>query len=154
MKKSTKHIVLCTASAVALMMTAAPVFAQEATPDAATPDDTQTVVVIGQRNSLQKAANIKRRSDNVVDSIVADDIGKFPDNTVAAALQRVPGVQTSNGYNNEIQGVIIRGLGDIETTLDGREIFTGVGRGFAFQDLPAESVSGVDVYKSNSADLI
>jgi len=156
MKKSTKYISLCTASAVALMMTAAPVFAQDAPPDAAAAatDDTQTVVVIGQRNSLQKAANIKRRSDNVVDSIVADDIGKFPDNTVAAALQRVPGVQTSNGYNNEIQGVIIRGLGDIETTLDGREIFTGVGRGFAFQDLPAESVSGVDVYKSNSADLI
>jgi len=160
MKKSTKYISLCTASAVALMMTAAPVFAQETAPDAAaqtdaaTADDTQTVIVIGQRNSLQKAANIKRRSDNVVDSIVADDIGKFPDNTVAAALQRVPGVQTSNGYNNEIQGVIIRGLGDIETTLDGREIFTGVGRGFAFQDLPAESVSGVDVYKSNSADLI
>lgn len=164
MKKSTKYISLCTASAVALMMTAAPVFAQDATQDAtqdgapdaaaAAADDTQTVIVIGQRNSLQKAANIKRRSDNVVDSIVADDIGKFPDNTVAAALQRVPGVQTSNGYNNEIQGVIIRGLGDIETTLDGREIFTGVGRGFAFQDLPAESVSGVDVYKSNSADLI
>lgn len=112
------------------------------------------IVVTGQRASLTASRNIKRNADQVVDSLVADDIGKFPDNSVAAALQRVPGVQVSNGFNNEIQAPIVRGLGDILTTLDGREIFTGVGRGFAFQDLPAEALAGVDVYKSNSADLI
>ncbi|WP_443751302.1 TonB-dependent receptor [Asticcacaulis solisilvae] len=151
-----KHLILGTASAAAILLTALPAFAQDAKP-AAQPEasqDTNTVVVVGQRRSLQRAAEIKRKSDNVVDSIVSDDIGKFPDNTVAAAMQRIPGVQTANQYNNEITGVIIRGLGDIETTLDGREIFTGVGRGYAFQDLPAESVAGVDVFKSNSADLV
>lgn len=112
------------------------------------------IVVTGQRASLTASRNIKRNADQVVDSLVADDIGKFPDNSVAAALQRVPGVQVSNGFNNEIQAPIVRGLGDILTTVDGREIFTGVGRGFAFQDLPAEALAGVDVYKSNSADLI
>ncbi|MGL1957140.1 MAG: TonB-dependent receptor, partial [Colwellia sp.] len=87
------------------------------------------------------------------ESIVSDDIGKFPDTTVAAALQRVPGIQVSMGDNNEVVSPLIRGIGDILTTVDGREMFTGVGRGFAFQDLPAEALAGVDVYKSSSADL-
>jgi iron complex outermembrane recepter protein len=112
------------------------------------------IVVTGIRESLAKAAAIKRDSPNVVDSIVADDIGKFPDRTVAAALQRVPGVQVTVGDNNEIVNPIVRGLPDILTTLDGREIFTGVGRGFSYQDLPAEALAGADVYKSTSADLI
>jgi iron complex outermembrane receptor protein len=114
----------------------------------------EEVVVLGIRSSLEQAQDIKRNSDNVVDAIVSDDIGKFPDNTVAEALQRVPGIQVTNGFNNEITSPLIRGIGDIVTTLDGRRIFTGVGRGFAFQDLPAESLSGVQVYKSNSADLV
>lgn len=114
----------------------------------------EEVVVVGLRASLEAAAEIKRESDQVVDSIVADDIGKFPDNTTAAALQRVPGLQVTVNDNNEIANPIIRGIGDILTTLDGREIFTGVGRGFAFQDLPAEALAGADVYKSNTANLI
>lgn len=112
------------------------------------------IVVTGIRASLSRAAEIKRNSDMVVDSIVAEDIGKFPDTTTAAALQRVPGVQVVNGFNNEIVNPLIRGIGDIITTLDGREIFTGVGRGFAFQDLPAEALARADVYKSNSAEKI
>ncbi len=114
----------------------------------------EEVVVTGIRSSLERAQDIKRSSDRVVDAIVADDIGKFPDNTVAEALQRVPGIQVNNGANNEITSPLIRGIGDIVTTLDGRKIFTGVGRGFSFQDLPAEALSGVQVYKSNSADLV
>jgi TonB-dependent receptor len=119
--------------------------------DAATLDE---VVVTGQRASLEKAVQIKRNADQIVESVVADDIGKFPDNTVAEALQRIPGIQTVNGFNNEIVNPLIRGIGDILTTVDGREMFTGVGRGFAFQDLPAEALARADVYKSSSADLI
>ncbi len=124
---------------------------QAAAQDDSNPTD---IVVTGIRESLAKAADIKRNSANVVDSIVADDIGKFPDRTVAAALQRVPGVQVTVGDNNEIVNPIVRGLADILTTLDGREIFTGTGRGFSYQDLPAEALAGADVYKSTSADLI
>ncbi len=114
----------------------------------------EEVVVVGLRASLEAAQKIKQEADQVVDAIVADDIGKFPDNTVAAALQRVPGIQTVVGFNNEIANPLIRGIGDILTTVDGREMFTGVGRGFAFQDLPAEAIAGANVYKSSSANLI
>ncbi|MFC4314526.1 TonB-dependent receptor [Steroidobacter flavus] len=140
-------------SAVTLLGSAGGAFAQEA---AAPAEGTQLeeVVVTGIRQSLERAAEIKRESAQVVDSIVAEDIGKFPDATTAAALQRVPGVQVTVGSNNEITGVLIRGLGDILTTLDGREIFSTTGRGFAVQDLPAEALSRVDVIKSSTANLI
>ena len=111
------------------------------------------IVVTGVRQSVASAETIKRNADQVVDSIVAQDIGKFPDNTLADALQRVPGIQVGRN-NQEINSVNIRGLPNVETTLNGREIFSGTGRLFSFQDLPAEAVARVDVYKSSSADLI
>lgn len=141
------------ALAIAAAMGTAP-FAVAQTNETPADESLETVTVVGLRASLQAARDIKQNSDQVVDSIVASDIGKFPDNTVAAALQRVPGVQTVVGFNNEIVNPLIRGIGDIRTTVDGREMFTGVGRGFAFQDLPAEALAGANVYKSNTANLI
>jgi TonB-dependent receptor len=138
-----------TASAFGLLG-AQGVYAQTATPST----ELEEVVVTGIRGSLEAAAAIKRESVQVVDSIVAEDIGKFPDPTTAAALQRVPGVQVRIGDNNEIVGVLIRGLSDIMTTLDGRELFSANTRNFQFQDLPADALARVDVIKSTTADLI
>jgi TonB-dependent receptor len=112
------------------------------------------IVVTGVRGSLEKAAEIKANAVQIVDAIVAQDIGKFPDPTTAAALQRVPGIQVVNDSNNELSGVRIRGLQDIITTVDGREVFTTTRRGFDLQDLPAEALSRVEVYKSQTADLL
>ena len=66
----------------------------------------------------------------------------------------MPGVQVVVGDNNEIENPLIRGLADIETTLNGREVFTGEGRGFSFQDLPAQALAGAQVYKNNSANML
>ncbi|AUW59765.1 TonB-dependent receptor [Sphingobium sp. SCG-1] len=133
--------------------------AQPATPPGGPDKDGQQtaesdIVVTGMRQTLARAAEIKRTASQVVDSIVAEDIGKFPDATTAAALQRVPGVQAQVGSNNEIIGIRIRGLNDILSTLDGREIFSTTGRGFALQDLPATALARVDVVKTSTADLI
>src|SRR3546814_6734076 len=102
------------------------------------------------RSSLERAAEIKQNAVQVVDSIVAEDIGKLPDPTTAAALQRVPGVQVSNDRNNELSGVKIRGLSDISTTADGRAIFTTTGRAFDLKDLHAQALKRVDVFKSQT----
>jgi len=56
-------------------------------------DNLQEVVVTGVRASLDTAQELKKASDQVIDSIVAEDIGKLPDNNVADALARVTGVQ-------------------------------------------------------------
>lgn len=157
---------LMSASALALTqaLLAPPASAQDTGPgstagaaaqsDLETPTGTDEIVVTGIRRSLEAAADVKRESLQVVDSIVAEDIGKFPDPTTAAALQRVPGVQVTVGANNEITGVVVRGLGDILTTLNGREFFSTTGRTFSFQDLPAEALARVDVIKSSTSDLI
>ena len=112
------------------------------------------IVVTGVRQSLERAAEIKRNATQVVDSIVATDIGKLPDPTVAAALQRVPGIQVQNDRNNELSTVRIRGLTDILTTVNGREVVTTTGRGFDLQDVPAEALARIDAFKSQTADQI
>lgn len=114
----------------------------------------EDIVVTGIRQSLERAADIKRNSLQVVDAIVATDIGKLPDPTTAAALQRVPGVQVSTNRNNELGDVRIRGLPDVLTTVNGREVFTTTGRNFDLQDMPAEALARVNVFKSQTADLI
>jgi len=118
-----------------------------------TPVEMAPVYVTGLRASLISAEEIKLNAPEFVDSIVAEDIGKFPDITVAEALQRVPGIQVGRSLG-EVSSVVIRGLPNIETTLNGYEVFTGTGRGVALQDIPAELVSGLDVYKSIGPDKI
>lgn len=113
-----------------------------------------TVTVRPIRESLQSAQKIKQDSRMIVDSIVAEDIGKLPDNSVADALQRITGVQVSQGFQGETSSVVIRGLPNVITTLNGREIFSGVGRAFAFQNLPSTAVKTVAVYKTSEASLI
>jgi len=114
----------------------------------------QQVVVSGMRASLEKAQDLKRRADQVVDSIVADDIGKLPDANVAEALQRITGVQVSRS-RGEGDRVQIRGLSQTQTLLNGRSIFTaGKERGLSFQDVPAELLAGADVYKTPTADQV
>ncbi|AJA07323.1 TonB-dependent receptor [Sphingopyxis fribergensis] len=112
------------------------------------------IIVTGVRQSLERAAEVKRNAVQVVDSIVATDIGKLPDPTVAAALQRVPGIQVQNDRNNELSSVRIRGLTDILTTVNGREVVTTTGRGFDLQDVPAEALARIDAFKSQTADQI
>ena len=119
-----------------------------------TDTETATIVVTGQRASLEKAQDIKRNADQVVDSIVADDIGKLPDTNVAEALQRVTGVQITR---NRAEGdrVQVRGLQQTQTLLNGRVVFSaGKERGLSFQDFPSELLAGVDVYKTPTADHV
>jgi len=115
--------------------------------------DLTGVTVSPLRSSLQSAQSIKQDSRMVVDSIVAEDIGKLPDNSVADAMQRITGVQVAQGFQGETNSVVIRGLPNVVTTLNGREIFSGVGRGFAFQNLPATAVKTIKVYKTSEASL-
>lgn len=110
-----------------------------------------TVTVSGIRSSIRSAEQIKRDSEQVVDSINADDIGKFPDRAAGDALQRIAGVQVGRD-RGETSTVIIRGLPDVATTIEGNEIFTGTGRRLSYQDLPVQSIAGLDVYKSATAN--
>jgi TonB-dependent receptor len=169
---SRKRFALSAASTVALMAYAAqPAWAQEApavgpaapAAEDAPPANPDDVVVTGFRQSLQKAQKRKRDADTVVDVITAEDIGALPDRSVAESLQRVPGVNISrfeqrndpDRFSVEGSGVIIRGLPFVRSELNGRDIFSANGgRELSFNDVSAELLGRVEVFKNTTADMI
>ncbi|HWL15089.1 MAG TPA: TonB-dependent receptor [Opitutus sp.] len=110
-----------------------------------------TYVVSGLRSSTIKALEIKRNSPQILESIVAEDIGKFPDNNAVESLQRLPGIQVTDYGAGNIASVTIRGLPDVTTTLNGRNIFTASGLSLSLQDAPTSLVKQIDVMKTRSA---
>jgi TonB-dependent receptor len=150
----------CSASALALATLAgAPALAEDAVKTAKNDE----VVVKGFAASLRSAQQLKAASDVVVDSVTAQDIGSLPDRSVTEALQRIPGVtidrfaagRDPDHFSVEGNGVVVRGLTWVRSQVNGRDAFTANnGRGLSYQDIPSETMAGVDVYKSQSADLI
>jgi TonB-dependent receptor len=126
-------------------------------------DGIEEIIVTGQRASIQSAQAIKRESEVVVDSVTAVDIGALPDRSVSEALQRIPGVQLQRTNENrdparlaaEGGAVFVRGLSWVRTELNGRDIFSASnGRSLGFEDVSADLMSGVDVYKSPAANMV
>jgi len=167
---------LCLLATVSSLALAAPAAAQSPTPPADRPaaqasadqappgDAPQTgqapgqpaeadVVVTGLRRSLQSAQAIKRNSAQIVDSIVAQDIGKLPDVAISDTAARIVGVQVDRA-GGEAFRVLVRGLPDVTTTYNGREIFTAEARGVALQDFPSGGIAALDIYKTTTADLV
>ncbi|KHK89925.1 TonB-dependent receptor [Novosphingobium malaysiense] len=148
-----KPITFCTASVLALSL-AGVAHAQDKKNSDVSDTDAQEIIVTGVRASIVGALNVRKESTQIVDSIVAEDVGKLPDNNVVEALQRVTGVQVTDRGGGEAATITIRGLPDALTTLNGRKVFTAAGRSFALQDISANLVKQVDVYKTRSADQI
>lgn len=147
------------AAAVSMVVGAAsisPVHAQDVADDSM-----EEVIVTGIRGSLQAAMDVKRDNQGVVDSISAEDIGKFPDTNLAESLQRITGVSIDRS-NGEGQKITVRGLGpDFNlVTLNGRQMPTSglqgtsvnASRSFDFSNIASEGISGVDVYKTVRAN--
>jgi iron complex outermembrane receptor protein len=129
----------------------------------------EEIVVTGIRASLQQSLDIKRDSFGIVDAISAEDIGKFPDSNLAAAMERVPGVTVTRAAatltgtggtstTGDPTQITVRGFGPQfnETLFDGRQVPTAIGntsRGFDFGSIGSEFVSQVDVLKTRDATL-
>ncbi|ESQ88942.1 hypothetical protein ABAC460_14265 [Asticcacaulis sp. AC460] len=155
------------ASALALTLmgglaVSVPAMAQDA-PAAPAADDGGVVVVTGLRGQLKSAQKLKKDSDVVQDSITAVDIGALPDRSVSEALQRISGLTIQRTNENRDPGRIaaeggavqIRGLSWVRSETNGRDIFSAKnGRGLSWEDVSADLLAGVDVYKNPSADLI
>ena len=116
-------------------------------------DSVDEVVVSGIQQSLQAANDLKRNETRIVDAVVAEDIGKLPDNNIAEALQRITGVsiETDFGIGDSVS---IRGLPQNRVELNGRTT-TGDDRdGISLQDFPSSFLRSVEVVKSPTADMI
>lgn len=134
----------CAAGAVSAQTAPAPV-----------DESVDAVIVTAFRKSLATALEAKRRDIRVSDGISSEDIGKFPSENIAEAIQRIPGVQISN-INGRGSTISIRGLGPqyAMTTVNGQSFksanFTD---GFRYDVIQTELASAIQVVKSPSADM-
>lgn len=158
-------------TSLAALLIALPAAAQTADPAPAAPaqqvdEGAEDIVVTGFRASLNQALLEKRQETAAVDSIVAEDIGKFPDSNLAESMQRIPGVALSRGDGGEGRNISVRGLGAQFTRVringmegvsqvSGTDIRGGVatGRSFDFVTFPTEIFSSLAVRKTTSADV-
>ncbi|MCG2583822.1 TonB-dependent receptor [Massilia sp. TS11] len=156
MKRSKQHLLAL------LPLAISQAYAQTSTPPAA--PESNTVVVTGYRASLQSSLAAKRESDTIVDVIKAEDIGKFPDNNLSEAMQRIPGVAIDRDAG-EGRTITVRGLSGlfVRTKLNGMEALATTGgrdssgganrdRGFDYNVFAAELFSAIKVSKAASAE--
>ncbi|MGI2169918.1 TonB-dependent receptor [Shewanella sp. MF05960] len=118
--------------------------------------DTSEIEVIAVRGIFGslKAANLLKRTDaRIVDAIVAEDIGKLPDNNIAEALQRITGVSIESDFGVG-ESVTIRGVSENLILLNGRST-AGPGRGgISLDDFPSSFLKTVEVIKSPTPEMI
>ena len=115
-----------------------------------------TVVVTGIRGSIESSLKAKQNSDDIIEAVSAEDIGKLPDASIAESLARLPGLATQR-LDGRANVISIRGLSPdfAGTTLNGREQATiGENRGVEYDQYPSELISGAAVYKTPDASLI
>lgn len=148
------------------MMAGTPAFAQDQAPQAQPDQENADIVVTGFRASLNSALSMKRQEAAAIDSIVAEDIGKFPDSNLAESMQRVPGIALQRGDGGEGRNISVRGLGPAftRTRINGMEGTSQTGssdiygagnngRSFDFNVFPTEIFSALSVRKTPSADV-
>ena len=147
-----------------LMLPVHMALAQDATDQES--QELEEVVVTGFRGSLNTALGQKREATAAIDSIVAEDIGKFPDSNLAESMQRIPGVTLSRTDGGEGRNISVRGLGPSFTRVringmegasqTGSSDIYGAGnsgRSFDFNIFPTEIFSSLTVRKTSSADV-
>lgn len=119
------------------------------------------IVITARRKAIESATERKKNSDTMIDSVVADDAGRLPDNSITEVLQRIPGVTMSrwSGYGDKFvvegTGIQVRGLSNATSLLNGREIFgANGGSGLSWGEVTPELMAAVDVFKASRADMI
>jgi iron complex outermembrane receptor protein len=161
-----KKIWLMSSAACLAVLCQAPAYAQ-AQPAGAESDgegESNAIIVSGIRDSLRKAAQVKRDADQVLDVITAEDVGKLPDDNVAEALQRVTGVQITRVFG-EGQAVNIRGLNQVRVEVDGRTLLgfsarvsppenDNLGRSSGLDAVPSSLFGRLEVAKSSIASQV
>ncbi|MFL6735059.1 MAG: TonB-dependent receptor [Sphingomicrobium sp.] len=155
--------------AIGLAMISSPALAQDATTAAPAtndtgatpapkPEDEQAIVVTGFRAALRNAVNQKKKADQIVESVSAEDIGKLPDASIAESIARLPGITAQRiAGSGRTSYVSIRGFApDYSTTLlNGREqTSTGDNRAVEYDQYPSEVMSRVNIYKTPMATVI
>ncbi|WP_239945908.1 TonB-dependent receptor [Dyella terrae] len=114
------------------------------------------ITVTGYNQSMEKSIDYQRYSNTITNVITSADIGGLPDQSIADALTRLPGISAERIAGQASQ-INIRGLSGnfIQTTLDGREQPSTSGSNYIqFDQYPSELINMATVYKSSQASLV
>jgi TonB-dependent receptor len=130
--------------------------AQEAVPaDAA--EAAEAIVVTGSRpiaESEAAALAIQRKSDSLVTVAASDSVGRLPDQNIAQAASRLPGVGVQRDQG-QARYINLRGAPKTWTTLsfNGINVVSPEGRDSRYDSIPSAIASQIIIRKAVTADM-
>lgn len=116
----------------------------------------ESVLVTGQQANLASAISRQRASDTVENVLTRDAIGQFPDQNVAEAARRAPGINVLNDQG-EGRFISVRGLDPNlnASSINGARVPAPEAdvRSVALDVLPAELVESIEIKKTLTPDM-
>jgi len=118
---------------------------------------TSEIIVDGSRpiaESEAAALKVQRESDNLVSVLSADSVGRLPDQNIAQATGRLPGLAVERDQG-QARYISIRGAPNYWTTLsfDGINVVSPEGRDARFDSIPSAIASQIIVSKAITPDM-
>ena len=118
---------------------------------AAAPNDVEEIIVTGRplADSVAAALLVQRESDSLVSVLSADSVGNLPDQNIAFAVGRLPGVAVERDQG-QARYINLRGAPVYWTTLsfDGLSVVSPQGRDSRFDNIPSAIASQITVEKA------
>lgn len=150
-RSALRFALLCTACAV---LPAVQAQAEEAAEAA---DDAGVIVVTGNRpiaESEAAALETQKKSDSLVAVAASDGVGRLPDQNIAQATSRLPGVAVERDQG-QARYVSLRGAPNYWTTLsfDGINVVSPEGRDARFDSVPSAIAAQIVVSKAVTPDM-
>jgi TonB-dependent receptor len=114
------------------------------------------VLVIGQRSNFLSAISRQRSADTVQTVLTRDAIGQFPDQNVAEALRRAPGINVLNDQG-EGRFVSVRGLDPNlnSSSINGNRVLAtgGDNRSVALDVISSDLIESIEIKKTLTPDM-
>lgn len=144
-----RAVLLCTIG------TLAPLSAAQA--EEAVEADADTIVVTGARpiaESEAAALKVQREADSLVTVAASDSVGRLPDQNVAQAASRLPGIAIERDQG-QARYISLRGAPNYWTTLsfDGINVVSPEGRDARFDSVPSAIAAQIVVSKAVTPDM-
>ena len=148
-----RSAMLCSAAVLAI----SPVAAMAQAAPSADAVDGDAIVVTGSRpiaESEAAALQVQKNSDSLVSVVSSDAAGRLPDQNIAQATGRLPGVAVERDQG-QARYISIRGAPNYWTTLsfDGINVVSPEGRDARFDSIPSAIAAQIIVSKAVTPDM-
>lgn len=147
---------LASATALGATLACVPAWAQPEVVATAATTEVEALMVVGQRGNIANSVARQRAADGVESVLTRDDLGQFPDQNVAEAVRRAPGVNVLNDQG-EGRFIAVRGLSpDLNAaSINGVRVPAPESdvRSVALDVIPIELIDSIEIKKSLTPDM-